>query len=210
MEIYSTEEQQVEAIKSIWSKYGNAMIGGVVIGLAGIYGWNWYQDDVKATQEAQSLAYQQAVEGISAQSSDKVESFISAESDSGYATLAALKLAKSFVEAGELNKASEQLNWVVANNKDAAIKDLATYRLARIEFSSGSAEKALQAVAKPESEAFISQFAELRGDIYLSQGDNEKARNEYQTAADNDGLAGNPGLKMKLDNLAEDNGAVAL
>ncbi|MCU4676994.1 tetratricopeptide repeat protein [Catenovulum sp. 2E275] len=210
MEIYSTEEQQVEAIKSIWSKYGGAIIGGVVVGLASIYGWNWYQDNEKATQEAQSLAYQQATENVSVDNTAKVQSFIEAEKGSGLATLAALQLAKTYVEANQLDKAAEQLKWAKDNTQDKSVQDLATYRLARIEFAQGNADAALDLVNAPNSEAFTAQFAELRGDILLSQGDADKARGEYQTAADNDGLMGNPGLKMKLDNLAQDNGTVAL
>ncbi|WAJ69015.1 YfgM family protein [Catenovulum adriaticum] len=210
MEIYSTEEQQVEAIKSFWSKYGNAIIGGVVVGLASIYGWNWYQSNQKAEQEAQSLAYQDATENLSVANSEQVQTFIESEADSGYASLAALQLAKSFVEAGELTQASTQLKWVADNSNDPALIDLATYRLARVLIASGDSEQALALVQQPETTAFTAQFSELKGDILLEKGDESGARSAYQTAADNDGLAGNPGLKMKLDNLAQDNGTVSL
>lgn len=210
MEIYSTEEQQVEAIKSFWSKYGSAIIGGVVVGLASIYGWNWYQANQQAEQEAQSLAYQEATKNVSATNSESVQTFIENEADSGYASLAALQLAKSFVESNELNKAATQLKWVADNSDDSALVDLATYRLARVLIASGDSEQALKLVQQPQTSAFTAQFAELKGDILLNQGDESAARTAYQTAADNDGLAGNPGLKMKLDNLTQDNGTVSL
>lgn len=210
MEIYSTEEQQVEAIKSFWSKYGNAIIGGVVIGLASIYGWNWYQSNQQAEQETQSLAYQDATANLSAANSEQVQTFIESEAGSGYASLAALQLAKSFVEADELTQAATQLKWVADNSNDPALVDLATYRLARVLIASGDSEQALALVQQPETTAFTAQFSELKGDILLEKGDESAARSAYQTAADNDGLAGNPGLKMKLDNLTQDNGTVSL
>ena len=38
MEIYSTEEQQVEAIKSFWKENGSQIIVGAVLGLGGFSG----------------------------------------------------------------------------------------------------------------------------------------------------------------------------
>jgi len=42
MEIYSTEEQQAEAIKSFFRDNGIALAVGVVLGLGGLYGWRAY------------------------------------------------------------------------------------------------------------------------------------------------------------------------
>ena len=44
MEIYSTEEQQVDAIKQFWKDYGNSILIGAVVGLGGLYAWNYYSD----------------------------------------------------------------------------------------------------------------------------------------------------------------------
>ena len=41
MDIYSTEEQQVDAIKQFWKDYGSSIIVGAVVGLGGLYGWNY-------------------------------------------------------------------------------------------------------------------------------------------------------------------------
>ena len=39
MEIYNTEEQQVEAIKRFFREHGLSMVAGIVIGLGGLYGF---------------------------------------------------------------------------------------------------------------------------------------------------------------------------
>ena len=52
------------------------------------------------------------------------------------------------------------------------------------------------------NEAFAATASELKGDVYLAQGNADKARTEYQAAADKGGLEGNALLKMKLDDLA--------
>ena len=59
MDIYTTEEEQVEAIKKWWKENAKSVIGGVIIGLAVIYGgktWlaqqNVHVEQVSVTFEA--------------------------------------------------------------------------------------------------------------------------------------------------------------
>lgn len=57
MELYDSEEQQVEAIKDWWKENGKAVIFGAVIGLGGLFGWRYYQDSVVEAREAASESY---------------------------------------------------------------------------------------------------------------------------------------------------------
>ncbi|WP_143872383.1 YfgM family protein [Catenovulum sediminis] len=209
MEIYSTEEQQVEAIKKFWSKYGTAIIVGSVLGLGGIYGYKVFQNKQIEKLEAQSLAYSK-IESNEQLDKKAAESYIQENTDSGFAVLAAFKLAKSFVAEQQYQQAADQLKWVTKNTSDLALQDLATVRLARVLIAFEKSEEALALVGQPNTEAFTAQFAEIRGDIHLQKNDKDKARTAYQLAADNGGLTANPALKMKLDNLAVSNGTVAL
>lgn len=51
-------------------------------------------------------------------------------------------------------------------------------------------------------EAFNANVAELKGDIYLKQGNKAQARTAYQAAVNAGGSATNPLLQIKLDDLA--------
>ncbi|WP_111976706.1 YfgM family protein [Algibacillus agarilyticus] len=206
METYTTEEQQVEAIKRFWRENGISIVVGVVAGLAGVGGYNYYQEETVKAQEAQSVAYNEVVESISP---EKAESFIKANSDSGYAELAALMLAKTFAEESEYAKAEKQLAWVVANADKVEIKALANYRLARVLVAQDKSDDALAITNQTFPAAFEARVDELKGDIYLQKGENDKARDAYQAAADNGGLNGNPVLQMKLDDLAVNSQLVA-
>ena len=42
MDVYKTEEEQVEAIKKWWQENGKSIIAGVVIGITAIFGWRAY------------------------------------------------------------------------------------------------------------------------------------------------------------------------
>ena len=79
MEIYNTEEQQVEAIKRFWKQNGVSIIAGVVIGLAGLYGFRFYQAQQVASIQGQSSQYATLIEKIAAEGADKPAWLIEAQ-----------------------------------------------------------------------------------------------------------------------------------
>lgn len=213
MEAYTTEEQQVEAIKRFWNENGISIVAGIVLGLGGVYGYNYYQDEQVRSAEAKSTVYADVVKQLndnSEQAATAVDKFVSEQRGSGYAELASLMLAKSFVDKGELDKAAAQLEVIANDSKKPEIAALAQLRLARIYIEQEKLSDALKLVEDSTiPESFAAQASELKGDIYLSQGEQGKAREAYQSAADNGGLDGNPVLQFKLDDLALDTGVVA-
>ncbi|HBH7917337.1 TPA: YfgM family protein [Vibrio parahaemolyticus] len=204
MELYDTEEQQVEAIKDWWKENGKAVIIGAVIGLGGLFGWRYYQDTVIQASETASQSYTTAMntlqeKGVDAQSD--VQAFIESNEVKEYSVLAALQLAKAQVEAKDFAAALEQLKWAQSNTKDAALSPLISYRIARIETEMGNFDAANTELGKVTDTAWAGRIAELRGDIALRQGDKDAAYAAYteaQQAAD-----ASPTLQMKLDDLAK-------
>ncbi|WP_241574098.1 YfgM family protein [Vibrio parahaemolyticus] len=204
MELYDTEEQQVEAIKNWWKENGKAVIIGAVVGLGGLFGWRYYQDTVIQASETASQSYTTAMntlqeKGVDAQSD--VQAFIESNEVKEYSVLAALQLAKAQVEAKDFTAALEQLKWAQSNTKDAALSPLISYRIARIETEMGNFDAANTELGKVTDTAWAGRIAELRGDIALRQGDKDAAYAAYteaQQAAD-----ASPTLQMKLDDLAK-------
>ncbi|HCE1959636.1 TPA: YfgM family protein [Vibrio parahaemolyticus] len=204
MELYDTEEQQVEAIKDWWKENGKAVIIGAVVGLGGLFGWRYYQDTVIQASETASQSYTTAMntlqeKGVDAQSD--VQAFIESNDVKEYSVLAALQLAKAQVEAKDFTAALEQLKWAQSNTKDAALSPLISYRIARIETEMGNFDAANTELGKVTDTAWAGRIAELRGDIALRQGDKDAAYAAYteaQQAAD-----ASPTLQMKLDDLAK-------
>ncbi|EGR2189815.1 tetratricopeptide repeat protein [Vibrio parahaemolyticus] len=204
MELYDTEEQQVEAIKDWWKENGKAVIIGAVVGLGGLFGWRYYQDTVIQASETASQSYTTAMntlqeKGVDAQSD--VQAFIESNEVKEYSVLAALQLAKAQVEAKDFTAALERLKWAQSNTKDAALSPLISYRIARIETEMGNFDAANTELGKVTDTAWAGRIAELRGDIALRQGDKDAAYAAYteaQQAAD-----ASPTLQMKLDDLAK-------
>ncbi|MBV7598190.1 MULTISPECIES: YfgM family protein [Aeromonas] len=204
MEVYTTEEQQVEVIKSWWKENGTSVLAGTVIGLVGLFGWRYYNEHQLTSQEAASQAYNemtaQLAKGDDA-ALEQAKSFITAHKGDAYAELAALQLAAAAVKANKLDLAVEQLT-LVATGGDESLKPIAALRLARVLNDQGKADEALAQLAKINNDAFKAQVAEARGDVLLKQGKPEEARDAYQAAADAGGLQASAELKLKMDDLA--------
>jgi predicted negative regulator of RcsB-dependent stress response len=200
MEIYSTEEQQAEAIKRFFRENGVSLALGIVLGLGGLYGWKAYNAHQIESADKASNAFNSLIE-----SEDKLvksDNFISENAGSNYAVLAAFVAAKEAVEAKQLDKAAEKLTWAADNVKNEELKATALLRLARVQAAQGQADVALATLAKPMPASFAAQIAEVKGDITLSQGNKDAARVAYQEAIDKGGLEGNPLLQVKFDDLA--------
>ncbi|MEL0641749.1 tetratricopeptide repeat protein [Pseudoalteromonas aliena] len=200
MDIYSTEEQQAEAIKRFFRENGLSLALGVIVGLGGLYGWKAYNQNQITTAEQASDSYTTLVESDDVLSS--ADTFISENKDTNYATLAAFVAAKDAVEAKKLDVASEKLSWIVSNTENTELKAIAITRLARIQIAQTKYDDALTTLNAPLPEAFNANVAELKGDIYTQQGNKDQARTAYQAAIDAGGLTSNPLLQIKLDDLA--------
>jgi len=203
VEIYSTEEQQVDAIKQFWKDYGTSIVVGTVVGLGGLYGWNTYSDmNVTASEEAS-----ESFQSIVAQSTNpaalltQADRFAAEHSQQGYQALLELMVAKSAVEAGDLAKAEASFTKVIAAQPGSGLTMVAMIRLARIQAEQNNLGMALATLDQVTDNAFASQREELKGDFLVRQGDLDKAKLAYQTAVDNGGALVSPALTMKLDNL---------
>lgn len=203
MEIYTSEEQQVEAIKRFWNQYGKAILGGVVIGLTSLYGWRYYQAEQRASAEALSNSYAQLVQqqGNDEEWLAQAQRFIGEQGSNNYAIFAALLSAKEAVNAGDLAAASNHLLWAQRNSKDANVKAIAQIRLARVQRELGDFTAALSTVNQTMPASFAAQQAELKGDILQASGDLAAAKTAFEQALAQAG-ENSQLLQIKLDELA--------
>lgn len=207
MDVYKTEEEQVEAIKKWWNDNGKSIIAGVVIGISAIFGWRAYGDHTALQAEAASTLYEQMISA--ARQDDDENSRIYAnriieDHNSGtYAAFANLMMAKLTAESGELDKAEEHLRWVLKNSSQDEIEHVARLRLARVLIAADKLEAATAALNVSKTGEFVARYEELRGDIFLKQGKSEEAQAAYQKSLLNSKLPndGESVLQMKLDSL---------
>jgi predicted negative regulator of RcsB-dependent stress response len=209
MEIYSTEEQQVEAIKKFWQENGTNIIVGAVLGVGGFLSWDYYVAMQQENKEAASVQYEALLEKFQGEkvTYDSIESdvkaFVAQYGESGYGVFVQLLAAKQAVINENLEQAKSHLSTALSLVDNDNLKELVSLRLARVEKELGQFDSALQHLAIVKSDGFAFQAEEVKGDIYLAQGNVDQARSAYQAAADKGGLEGNTVLEMKLNDLAQ-------
>lgn len=196
---YETEEQQVQAIKQFWKDNGIAIILGAVIGIGGLWGWRWYTDSTITAKEEASSEFQETVQSaVESKDMAKLESFLTAKSDTGYAPLAAMILANQAAENEDFVGAKEALLKVL--DADPVIADIVRLRLADLHLQLNEFDDALSVLSGVSAASFEGQVQELTGDALLAKSDFDGARVAYTQA-----LAlspNNPNVKMKRDNIA--------
>ena len=206
MDIYESEEQQVEALQKWWRENGTASLIGIGIGLASIIGWNYWLDYKKAQTLKASAIYDQLLKDSTDNKQEAVDAAakkINTEfKTTPYATYSALLQAKMKVDQGDLTAAKDILQ-PLTTQKDSDISQLATIRFVRLLLATHEYEKGLQLInqIKPENTAgFSDNYDELVGDLYVALDRIDEARSAYQKALRNGDQS--PLLAFKLDDLS--------
>ncbi|OED42295.1 hypothetical protein AB833_06470 [Chromatiales bacterium (ex Bugula neritina AB1)] len=206
---YETEEQQVEALKKWWADNGRAVLMGIGLGLALIFGWRaWQGHQLSVAQEASS-AYTAVMASLEntddgAEFLGKVKALKSDHGGSSYAAMASLAEARYHVEKDNLPDAESALRWAVDQGAFSELKSIARMRLARVLNAQDKHDEALKVLDKVSSQAYAGQVDEIRGDIFFDKGDAAQALTAYRRAQDSGGKTVSAQiLKMKVDDLAE-------
>jgi predicted negative regulator of RcsB-dependent stress response len=219
--INAAEEETIEALKKWWEENGKQLMLAVVVIVGGYGGWTFWQNSQIAQSNAASDLYEEilvlvntdpaaTVNGANAQPIiDLAMELRQEHGTTSYSRFAALFAAQQQVLGSDLEAAEESLRWILDNPRegllvspDIGLQLTTTLRLGRVLLAKGDNEAALVVATSIAPEDFEAGFAELQGDIYLALGRTLEARESYQ-AAQQVGSSSD-GLRMKLDNLADD------
>jgi len=185
VEGYTSEREQVDAIKKWWHDNGKAIVLGLVVGLGGLGAWRYWNDMQDARAENASVNYEQflnlTAQGAGKEAREAGQAILDTYPKTTYARLTALLLAKLDVDDGKLDEAKKRLQWVIDNAGGPETVALAKSRMAQIILAEGKAEAALQTFEQIEP-ARARQFAELKGDILAALGRKQEAATAYAEA----------------------------
>ena len=208
MNEYETEEQQVEALKKWWKDNGTSLILGLAVGVSALFGWRYYNDQNHYHAVQASDMYMQVMQAAALQKvDDKIidlnNTLINDFSDTPYAALSSLSLAKSEYESGNVEGAAAQLELAVKHASDDVIKQIASLRLASVYIEQKKHDAALLILNSEHDSAYDAQYEELKGDLYTAMGDPAQARTAYDKAIGLQGLSASKWLRLKRENLGE-------
>ena len=200
IEISDSEEEQVDKLKKWWDSNGKQIIAGAVLGLAGIFGWNYYvdyQDSQALNARALYLSY--ASDSANVGAYDKL---IKDHPSSSYSDQATLLMAKYLFEAENYSLALDALKPLMSR-ENSVIASTAALRSASLYLELAQHQEALAVLNMDNANEFSGLFYNLAGDVYLDLGNNEEARNSYALAIENitDNSSLSQLIQIKLDDL---------
>jgi predicted negative regulator of RcsB-dependent stress response len=214
VEDYLTDRDQEEALRNWWKENWRWILGGIVLGLALLGGWQYWK--VHTAQEADAAAklytdFRASLDKNELDAANRTLATLSADhAKSPYTQQGRLLLAKKQVEANKLDEALTLLRTVVDSSKDDELAWVARMRVARLLIQQGKHDEALKLLDVEKAGAFSARVREIRGDAQVAKGDLKAARAEYAAAlADNiDGKADRTidrtVLEMKLQDVGGD------
>ncbi len=209
MATYDLEEQeQIDALKHFWRDYGRLVIAAVVafvVGVGGTQGWKYYKRTQAESASQQFVKLEEAVEkGDVNEIRNVADGIIADFGATAYAPMAALVVAQTEYEAGELDAAKARLQWAIDNAASEEVQMLARLRLAAVLLDQEQYDAALQLLDQKVTQALSGAYADLRGDILVAQGKPAEARAQYQQALDQaqDDSAWRNVVQLKLDALS--------
>lgn len=183
---YDLEEQeQLDEFKAWWKRNGSMvtnLVLAVLVGYAAYQGWHYYQNKqaVTASAQYQELMVSDAkdLKSIQAKSAVLMDKF----SGTPYAGRAALFAARANYQANEVKSAKAQLDWAIKNAKETSAVAIASLQLANILAEEKDFDAALKLLDAKHDAGFDGLFADLKGDILVSQGKTAEAKAAYQHA----------------------------
>lgn len=223
MALSTEEEETLEALKRWWDETGQKLAVGIALVLAGWLGWTMWQGAQQSTAAEASAVYDELSGMVAVQpgqsvganqranAQELVEQLKSDYGGTAYALYGSLIGARLAVDANELAQAEEQLQWVLDNRggglfarTEPTLELLTQLRMGRVVLARGEPDRALTVISGLEPGAYESDFAELRGDIYVAQGQNEQAVEAYRRALETTSSGSGRMVQLKLDDLGAD------
>lgn len=205
---YETEQEQIEAIKKWWKDNGSSIFIGLLVGAGLLFGWRWWNSYTDQQAQLASRLYETMQSSVSTEDLENAKNIttklLTDHSDSPYAILATLNMARQDIKQKDLESAHVRLQWILDQNTSLEeLQHIARLHKAKLYLSEQKVAEAKKLITAIETGKFKASYAELTGDIAMIEGDTDKARIAYTDALDSDTLSGSARqfVQMKLDDL---------
>lgn len=180
------EQEQLDALKAFWNKYGNLFTWVLVLVLgafAAWNGWNYWQREqgLKAGamfDELERAGQAGDVDKASRVFADLKERF----PGTAFAQQGGLLVAKLQFEKGQTDAAKASLGWVAEKAGEDEIRTVARLRLAALQAESKQFDEALKTLSAATAPGFEALVSDRRGDLLSVQGKKDEARQAYEQA----------------------------
>ena len=170
------EHEQGERVRAWLQKNALGLIGGIALGLALIFGWNWWKQQQASQRENLAAQYDQFNQALATNPDQAAKLMGGKLAGTVYAAVGALDLAKVQVDAGKEPAALATLQ--AAKTNDPALAEVIRQRTAELLVANGKAEDAVRLLGKPTQPGAL----EVLGDAEVKLGKPVEARASYRHA----------------------------
>jgi predicted negative regulator of RcsB-dependent stress response len=207
---YDLEEQeQLDALRAFWRRWGTAIMLGlllIAVGVLGVRAWGmWHERQARAA----TVVFEQLQQAVRDKKRDRVQAssqiLIQKYPRTIYASMGAMLAAHAALQAGDAKAAKAPLEWAAKSSKDAEYLWLARLQLAGVLLDEGAYAEGLKWLSGSVPQAWGASFADRQGDLWMAQGQRDAARKAYREALDHlkTGGALRDAVQLKLDALGD-------
>ncbi|MFO1406992.1 MAG: tetratricopeptide repeat protein [Steroidobacteraceae bacterium] len=181
-----TDNEREEQLRRWWSDNWAWILGGIALGIAILWGFNYWKSAKLAEAQQDEFTYESVIELLSQSKFDDAVAAAKALRDrhpkSPYTDQADLAVARAAVEARKYEDGADHLRVVMEASRDAELRSIARTRLARVYVEQGKFDDAIALLATGDAGAWAALYHDVRGDAYAGKGDPAAARKEYDAA----------------------------
>ena len=207
-----TDEQQAEVVRKWLRENGAYLLGGLVLGLGGLFGLNQWRGYETAQAEQASAVYENVLGALQTDRVSRANEYMmileETYANSPYLDQARLLISRSHLDRNEFDVAASYLAQIMTDSNSAEMAHIARLRLARIRLHQQQFDVALEILEDMDSDsAFASRYHEVRGDVYIAMNRQNEARSEYRAAlgeAEQPTIVDRIYVQAKLDDLGSD------
>ena len=180
------EQEQLDALKAFWNKYGNLVTWTLVLVLGAFAAWNAWQYWQREQGFKAGGMYEELERAAQAGDADKTTRVLgdlkAQYGSTTYAQQGALLAAKVQLDKGQTDAAKATLTWVADSNADDEVRAVARLRLAAVLAEGKQFDEALKVLDAATAAGFEALVADRRGDVLSLQGKKPDAVTAYQAA----------------------------
>jgi predicted negative regulator of RcsB-dependent stress response len=197
-----SEKEQLEEMRAWWSENGRFVMGGVVLGVAIIFGWNQWRASIEATQLEASNLFEEVMTAVGNGDADAAE--LAADylfenyQQTVYPDQTRLAMARLYMDKGRDQDAVEVLRGLIVEGEETEIQLLGRLRLAKVLLFQNKPDEVVELLKDRGESGFTARYSEVLGDAYVAQGNFAEAQTAYLLA-----LGEQPALQTIDNNLVQ-------
>ena len=183
-----TDQQQAELIKNWLKENSKFLMGGLVLGISGFFGIQFFQQNKLKEAEMASQLYAEIEFAVKQQRLTQAQTLLQKMdtdfANTPYQDQGHLLMAKLFMGSVDYDNAILQLEFLIENSTEESLKHIARIRIARIKLQQNLYDEALLILETESMGSFEAKYEEIKGDIFSKKGEFSEAQAAYSKALD--------------------------